>query len=320
MTVQPITTLTMNPALDISSSVETVVPEHKLRCKPATYEPGGGGINVARAIRNLGGSATACSLLGGHTGAMLAQLLDQEGIHQANIPIQGHTRESFAVIEESSGQQYRFNLPGPYIQEQELQQLLATLEALTPPPAYLVVSGSLPPGVSPSIFHDLRTMCNRLSARLVVDTSGPALVAALEAGVFLIKPNYRELGMLLGQEIESDQELEEAARSLIRTGQSKAVLVSLGAAGALLMTAEGSTRFRPPLVRVYSRVGAGDSMVGGLVLALARGESLTESARFGVAAGTAAVMTPGAELCRREDAERLYRQMVVFTGTQEVRD
>jgi 6-phosphofructokinase 2 len=188
--------------------------------------------------------------------------------------------------------------------------MIAGLEALEPSPAYLVVSGSLPPGLPPTIFHELGKLATRIGARLIVDTSGPGLAAALEVGVFLVKPNYRELSSLLGRPIENDYDLEDVAQSMIKAGQSEAVLVSLGAAGAALITADDCKRFRAPVVPIQSKVGAGDSMVGGLVLALARGESLIEAARFGVAAGTAAVMTPGSELCRREDAERLYSQMV----------
>jgi 6-phosphofructokinase 2 len=308
--VQPIVTLTLNPALDIATSVATVVPEHKLRCNLPTYEPGGGGLNVARAVRNLGGSAIACYFAGGYTGAMITQMLTEEGIEQRPIPIEGRTRESFAVFEESSTQQYRFNMPGPLIQSEECEQMLSALAALVPSPAYIVVSGSLPPGMPPTIFHQLGDMAEQIHARLVVDTSGPGLQAALERGVYLIKPNYRELSLLAGHPIESDLDLDKVTQAIVEGGQSEVVLVSLGAAGAALITAEGYVRYRAPTVPILSKVGAGDSMVGGLVLALARGEPLVEAARFGVAAGAAAVMTPGSELCRREDTERLYAQMV----------
>jgi 6-phosphofructokinase 2 len=308
--VQPIVTLTLNPSLDIATSVATVVPEHKLRCAPPTYEPGGGGLNVARAIHKLGGSATACYFAGGYTGSMLTQMLTEAGIAQCPIPIHGHTRESFAVFEESSTQQYRFSTPGPLISAEECEQMMTTLSALSPSPAYVVISGSLPPGMPTSIFDQFADMAEQIHARLIVDTSGPSLQAALKRGVYLIKPNYRELSLLAGHPIESDLDLNKVAESIVESGQSEVVLVSLGAAGAALYTAQGCIRYRTPTVPILSKVGAGDSMVGGTVLALARGESLIEAARFGVAAGSAAVMTPGSELCRREDAERIYAQMV----------
>lgn len=308
--MQPIVTLTLNPALDIATSVATVVPEHKLRCAQPTYEPGGGGLNVARAVHKLGGSAIACYFAGGYTGSMLTQMLADEGIEQRPIPTEGRTRESFAVFEETSTQQYRFNMPGPQIQTHECEQMLMTLASLTPSPAYIVISGSLPPDMPASIFHQFADLAEQIHARLIVDTSGPGLQAALARGVYLIKPNYRELSLLAGHSIESDPDLDEIAQSIVDSGQSEVVLVSLGAAGAALYTKQGCVRYRTPTVPILSKVGAGDSMVGGLVLALARGEPLVEAARFGVAAGSAAVMTPGSELCRREDAERLYAQMV----------
>ena len=166
--MQPIVTVTMNPALDISTSVDIVVPENKLRCKPPTYEPGGGGLNVSRAIHKLGGTSLACYFFGGHTGHMLQQLLVEEEIDHRPIPTQGHTRESFSVLEESSTQQYRFNLPGPVIRESECQQMIHTLESLSPSPAYLVISGSMPPGVPPAIFDQFGDLADRTGARLKI--------------------------------------------------------------------------------------------------------------------------------------------------------
>lgn len=304
-----IVTLTMNPSIDISTSVETVVPEHKLRCDAPRYEPGGGGINVARAIHKLGGAATACYLAGGATGQLLTQLLSDEGVIQRPVPVKGYTRESFSVYESSSGQQYRFNMPGAPVDAAECTQVIDSLSALSPVPDYLVVSGSFPPGVQDSFFVDLVQWARRKGTRLVVDTTGAAMQLALAQGVFLIKPNFRELGLLIGRQIVDDLDLEREAQAMVAQGSSEAVLVSLGAAGAALVTQDGVVRFRAPTVPIQSKVGAGDSMVGGLVLGLARGLSLVEATRFGVAAGTAAVMTPGSELCRREDAERLYAQM-----------
>ena len=316
-----IVTLTMNPSLDISTSVDTVVPEHKLRCDTPSYEPGGGGINVARAIHKLGGAATACYLAGGPTGQMLTQLLAEEGVVQRPLQSRQYTRESFAVYEKTSGQQYRFSMPGAQIDDVECAQVIDLLSSFSPAPDYLVISlvpaartgssssGSFPPGVTDAFCADLAALARRVGARLVVDTSGPSMQAALTQGVFLIKPNFRELGLLVGRQIKGDLDLRREAEAIVDNGQSEAVLVSLGAAGAALVTKAGYTQFRSPTVPIQSKVGAGDSMVGGLVLALARGYTLTEAARFGVATGAAAVMTPGSELCRSEDAERLYAQM-----------
>lgn len=308
MSHQPILTLTMNPALDKSATVESVAAERKLRCGPPSFFPGGGGINVSRAIKYLGGNATACYLTGGPFGQMLQRLLDQEGITQQPLEIGGLTRESFTVLETATDQQYRFSVPGPQVRECEWQGALQALADVEPVPAYVVASGSLPPGVPRDFYGRVREITNQLDARLIVDTYGEPLREAVDRGVFLVKPNMRELGMLAGRAIESETDQEEVARRLVEDGRADVVVISLGAAGALLVTGEFCQRIRAPTVPIKSKVGAGDSMVAGLTLSLARGQPLLEAVRFGVSAGAAAVMTPGTSLCRREDTERLFRK------------
>ncbi len=304
-----IATLTMNPALDMSTETDELVANQKLRCSRPRYEPGGGGINASRAIALLGGTSVAVYTAGGQTGRALRQLLDAEGVEAAPIEIAGTTNESFHVAERSTGDQFRFTMPGPHLSEQEWRACLDEVAGLAPEPEIVVASGSLPPG-APDDFHTrLASTVNDRGGRLVVDTSGEALQHAIQAGVFLVKPNIRELGQACGRELRTSGEAEDAARSLIAGTPTQTIVVSLGAEGAMLVTADGSERFPTPSTEVRSRIGAGDSMVGGTALALARGEDLVEAVRFGVAAGVAAVMTPGTELCRREDTERLYREM-----------
>lgn len=306
-----IVTLTMNPALDKSSSVSNVVAEHKLRCGPVHCEPGGGGINVARAILKLGGAATALYTVGGITGSEVQALLDQEGLEHAPIFIEDVTRESFTVLEEATTLQYRFNLPGPTLRRAEVQRSLETLAALDPRPDYIVASGSLPPGVSDDFYLQVATIAREMGARLIVDTSGQALCEVVygDQGVYLIKPNLRELNHLAGRDLTEEEEQEEVAQSIVAQGQAEVVVVSLGAAGVLLVSPAGMQRMRAPVVPIRSKIGAGDSMVAGITLGLAREMDLVEAVRFGVAAGAAAVMTPGTELCRRDDTERLYAHM-----------
>ncbi|MFW6114831.1 MAG: 1-phosphofructokinase family hexose kinase [Thermodesulfobacteriota bacterium] len=308
--MQTIVTLTVNPAIDKSASVENVVPERKLRCGAPYYEPGGGGINVSRAIHKLGGESTAFYLAGGPLGQMLISLLDQEGIDQRSAAIQGLTRQNFTVYEESTGQQFRFGMPGPEVQEKEWGKLLDALYTYEPRPAYIVASGSLSAGM-PKDFYARIAKCSReLGARMILDTWGEPLSLAVREGVYLIKPNLRELGNLAGAKIEEEVEQEALALRIIEQGRSEIVVVSLGAAGALLVDKNGHERLRSPTVPIKSKVGAGDSMVAGITLRLAQGQSVIEAVRFGVAAGAAAVMTPGTELCRREDAENLYEKIV----------
>jgi 6-phosphofructokinase 2 len=200
-------------------------------------------------------------------------------------------------------------MPGPALREDEWRGALDAIVSMDVGPGYFVASGGLPPGVPEDFYAWAADAARARNRHVIVDTSGPALSRAAEAGVFLLKPNMRELKELTGRKIDSEAELEEAAVRIIHMGHSRAVVVSLGAAGALLATEGGCERLRSPTVPIESKVGAGDSMVGGIMLGLARGMALREAVVFGVAAGAAAVMTPGTELCRREDAERLFDRM-----------
>lgn len=308
--VKRIVTLTMNPSIDLSTGVEHIIPDRKLRCKSLQREPGGGGINVSRVIQRLGGASIALYPVGGPAGQMLQNLLDQEGLKHHPVPIDGWTRENFMILEEATGQQFRFGMPGPPLYTSEWKQCLEEIFSLDPKPDYIVASGSLPPGVPKNFYALLAQKVKELESRLMVDTSGEELRLAVEPGLFLLKPNMRELGELAGKEIKDESEQETAARKIVESGQTEVVVVSLGAAGALLVSKEGFERLRAPSVSIKSRVGAGDSMVAGIVLSLAQGKSLREAILFGIAAGAAAVMTPGSELCRREDVEQLYTRMV----------
>lgn len=304
-----IVTLTMNPSLDISTRIQTVAPEIKLRCARPSFDPGGGGINVSRAIKFLGGESTAIYTAGGHTGVMLTQLLNEEGILNHPVLIDGMTREGFAVYEETSTLQYRFNMPGP---ELNADEWIACLEAIFElEPQYIVASGSLPPGVPIEFYGEITRYAKDYGIRVIVDTAGEALNKSFGKGVYLMKPNLNELELFSGQQIEGEDHIREVARLLISEGLSEVMVVSMGAAGAALITETEYAHMRAPLVKVNSKVGAGDSMVGGIVMALAQGRTMIDAVRFGIAAGTAAVMTPGTDLCRESDALRLYEQITV---------
>lgn len=308
--MKPILTLTVNPAIDLSSSVENVFPEHKLRCGATRHDPGGGGINVARAIRKLGGESVALYCAGGPSGAVLGCLLEEEKVRRETIEIRGWTRENLTVLETATGQQYRFVMPGPALSESEWLGVLDHLRDLKWTPEYIVASGSLCPGMPSDFYGRVATISREIGARLILDTSGCALSEAIRKGVFLIKPSLRELRDLSQDPLEHEPAQDEAAMSLLRAGYCEVVVVSLGASGMLFASKDGCERFRSPAVPVRSKVGAGDSTVAGIVLAMARGATLRDAIRFGVAAGAAAVMNSGTELCRREDAERLLKVIV----------
>jgi 6-phosphofructokinase 2 len=305
-----IVTLTMNPAVDWSVQTPRVVPEHKLRCEAPRQDPGGGGINVARVIRELGGRALALYPVGGLAGQRLHTLLDESGIEHDPLPIAGSTRESWSVLETQTNAQFRFVLPGPELRTDDWRRCLKRVSAAEPPPRYVVASGSLPPGVPDDFYARLADVARALGARLALDTSGPALREGAKGGVYLLKPNLRELGQLAGEDLSDEAEQERAARTLVDGGMAQVVVVSLAAAGVLLVSADVTERIRAPTVPIRSRVGAGDSTVAGIIVGLAQGDDIRRAVRRGVAAGSAAVMTPGTELCRREDAERLYARLL----------
>jgi 6-phosphofructokinase 2 len=312
--MRSITTLTMNPAIDASTSVPYVLPDRKLRCRTPQYEPGGGGVNVARAVRKLGGDALACFPVAGPGGELLKRLLDAEGVRQMPVPVAEWTRENLNVFEEVSGRQFRFCMPGPALREDEWRTLLERIRQFHPAPDFLVASGSLPPEVPVDFYARLAAAAREIGSRVVLDTSGEALARAVEQGVYLLKPSLHEFQALTGERDFDESSLARAAGVAIERGWCEVLVLSLGAGGVLWRTAAERERLAAPTVRVRSSVGAGDSLVAGIVLSLARGRSLREAVRFGVAAGAAAVMNPGTELCRREDVERLYEQVTVSPG------
>ncbi|MFP4094753.1 MAG: 1-phosphofructokinase family hexose kinase [Cyclobacteriaceae bacterium] len=302
-----IVTLTMNPALDKSSSVNNIRPDSKLRCDPPNYQPGGGGINVARAINKLGGKAKCAYLAGGPNGEVMQHLLKEEGVEQHIISIKNWTRENFVVVDKSNKQQYRFGMPGAEVSEKECQQALEQMEDLCQRADYVVGSGSLPPGAPADFWAKLAHIARKNNARCIIDTSGEPLLAAAEEGVYLLKPNLGELGALTNKQSITALEQEDLARRLIDEGKSEVIVVSMGPQGAMLVTKEELCYIPAPTVHKKSTVGAGDSMVAGMVMSLAKDMPLTDVARYGVAAGTAATMNEGTALCKKEDTENLFK-------------
>lgn len=301
-----IVTLTLNPALDKHTTIQQLKPESKLRCETPTYEPGGGGINVSRAIKIMGGESLAIYLTGGSAGEQLEKLLKEEGIQQQLIKGKGNTRENFMVVESTTNRQFRFGMPGAEVSHEELEQCLQAIKELPEDVEYLVASGSLPPGAPDNFYGQIAKIAQERNIQCVVDTSGKALQKAAEMGVCLMKPNLNELSQLAGKKHVTAQEQEEIARNIIRQGKAKMLIVSLGARGAMLATGDTFEYVVPPTVKQQSTVGAGDSMVAGIVLSLSRGEELKDVIKWGVAAGTAATMTAGTELCRKDDVETIF--------------
>lgn len=303
--MQKIVTLTLNPAIDKSTTVKAIVPDRKLRCSEPVFEPGGGGVNVSRAIKKLGGDSTAIYLAGGYSGKHLQHLLNLEGIESCVVDFEGQTRENLIVVDESSNSQYRFGMPGPALNNNEWQKSLDILQGSSGVD-YIVASGSLPKGVPEDFFGRLASIAKKVNAKLIVDTSGEPLRHAMNEGVFMIKPNLGELSNLQGIEELQEEDVLKAARAVIQKGGTEVMVISMGGSGAMLVTKDEAIEAPSPTVRKRSTVGAGDSMVAGMVLALSRGYSWMEVLQYGIAAGTATTMNPGTALCKKEDVERLY--------------
>lgn len=302
-----ILTVTPNPAIDLSAATQTVTTEHKLRCTDVRRDPGGGGINVARVLTRFGARCRALYPAGPVLGRLLRQLLDEEGVSSIPLGIAGETRESFTVLEHASGREYRFVLPGPRLEPGEWQACIDHVASIPDAPAWVVGSGSLPSGVPEDFFARLARVARARGARMVLDTSGAPLAAALEEGVHLVKPNLRELRELTGQALETEADWARAARELVDARKAEVVALSLGHRGALLAAAGGGFRAAALQVTVSSTVGAGDSFVAAMVWRLASGGSLEQALRHGVAGGTAALLAPGTSLALREDTDRLAR-------------
>ncbi len=303
-----IATLTLNPAIDKSCTVSKVRVDQKLRCSPPQREAGGGGINVSKALSALDRPARTLWSRGGPQGDHLESMLREAGLEQHPISISGFTRENLVVYEAESDDQYRFGMPGPAFEAADTERWIAAVTSLSPPPEYLVLSGSLPRSVDEDFYARIIDAAPP-STRVLLDTSGAPLRRALKRGVYAVKPNLRELAQIAGRDMESDDDIEQAAAEIRQQGQAEVVFVSMGQSGAYVDAPQTRAHLRAPTVKVRNRVGAGDSMVAGLVLVLADGASPWEAARYGVAAGAAAVMRQRTGLCRREDVKRLLSRV-----------
>jgi 6-phosphofructokinase 2 len=286
-----IVTLTLNPAIDVASEVNGVRVNHKTRTVNERVDPGGGGINAASMIRKLGGEALAVILAGGVTGRYLQELLEEEGLPFRAVPIGGRIRMCTTVHDRATGDEYRFVPEGPVVSQAECAATLKLLDAL--PWQWLLGSGSLPRGVRPGFYAEIARLAARRGGHFVLDTSGPALKASLGPGVALLKPSLSELEFLVGRPLPSRDDQAGAALSLVQGGATERIALTLGAEGAMFISAAG-VLFAPAMqVEVRSSVGAGDGFLGAMVLALSRGAPPEEALSWGVAAGAAVTSTDG---------------------------
>ncbi len=312
-------TLTMNPALDLSTSIGKVVHSDKLRCTAAKTQPGGGGINVARVISRLAqqdqadnhARCTAVYPVGGLTGDLLQEALKSENIDSRVVSISGETREAFSVHETSTGKDFRFLLPGPRLTEAEWLACSSTIINLSHSGDIVVASGSLPPGVPANFFANLALDIKAKGALFVLDTSGSPLKLALAHGVYMIKPSLRELEELTETSLATEAQQRMAAERLVKSGQASVVALSLGERGALVVTTKDTLRAPAIDVPVVSTVGAGDNFLAGFIWALQRSEPVERCLAYAMACAGASVMNRDSNLCDPQVMHALYSRAQV---------
>lgn len=304
-----ILTLTVNPALDIYSKTEKLEPNEKLRCEKPLIDPGGGGINVSRVIKRLGGESTAVYVKGGHTGNLFSDLLKTEGINEDPVEVDVDLRQNFAITETSTGNLYRFGFPGSELENESYEALLKKVDQCEKG-TFLVASGSLPPGAPANFYAKAAARANKCGLKFILDTSGKSYKGVLEEGVYLLKPNKNELKDLTGEEAEDLEQQKRILLSILDKYKVEVIVLSLGPEGALLATKGEVRHFPAPQVEHVSSIGAGDSMVAGIVYSLSTGEPVENAILYGLACGSATIKSPGTELLQKEDVENLHAQLI----------
>lgn len=304
-----IITLTVNPALDVYTTAEKLEPEKKLRCTPASKDPGGGGVNVSRVLKRLGSIARTIYTRGGYTGEIFGKLLTGENIDQNPVDIKNDLRQNFAVSETSTGKLYRFGFPGASLDKEEYEQLLEKIKAITNA-EFLIASGSLPPGAPKGFYSQVATIAKKKNIKFIVDTSGEPLREVLSVGAYLIKPNKDELQDLTGKKARNEKEQKLLLKEVLETYPVEVIVLSLGPKGAILATKDNIEHYPAPKVEFISSIGAGDSMVAGIVCSLSRGNPIEKAVLYGLACGSATIKSPGTELLNRDDVESLYKALL----------
>ena len=309
-----IVTITLNPTIDRTITVHGLVLDEANRWTSLRLYAGGKGIDVSRAIHEMGGKTTAYGFIGGATGRTVEILLDEEGVPFSFTPIEQETRTNFIIADTKNNLQTRIDAPGPRISKRELERFEDRLRRIDPRPDMMVIGGSVPPGIPTNIYYDIVTRCKNSKARCILDSAGQWLKEGVKAKPYLIKPNIREAEELLDTELPTEEATIKAALNLVEMGIEIAS-ISRGKDGIIAATKKSIIKAVSPPVRVVSAVGAGDCAIAGLALKLADGEPLIEACRLAVAMGSAAVLTPGTELAHRADVEKLLPQIKVSEMT-----
>jgi 6-phosphofructokinase 2 len=300
-----IQTVTCNPCVDKSFIVHGLKPEAKMHARDVRYDPGGGGINVSRVIQRFGCDTIAFGFAGGHSGHALRDLLDREGVPHKLITVKDATRINVTILDDADGAQYVFSLPGAHVGHHEWREMMAALEAYETKTAFIVLSGSLPPSLQDDAYAEVARHATERGAKVLVDSSGEPLRRTFQYEPLLVKPNRRELELLTGKQLAGVDDVLAASRKVLEMGP-QSIVVSMGEKGALAVNKQGAWLAKAPPVKTISKVGAGDSMMAALVRSLRIGTELKEALKLGVAAGSAATISPGTDLCHLKDIDHLY--------------
>ncbi len=309
-----IATITLNPSLDRTITVAGMAVDETNRWTSTRLYAGGKGIDVSRAVHEMGRKTVAYGFVGGVAGRAVEILLDEEEVPFSFTPIGQETRTNFIISDTKTSQQTRIDAPGPRISKRELDRFHRKMSHISPEPELMVVGGSIPPGLPIDVYYDIVTEARSFGVRCILDSEGKWLEEGIKAKPYLLKPNVHEAEELLGTKLSGEQEIINVALSLVEQG-IEVVVISRGKDGIIATTKEKIFKAVPPTVKVRSAVGAGDCTIAGLALKLAYGEPLGEACRLAVAMGTACVLTPGTELCHRADVERLLPQVKVWEMT-----
>lgn len=273
------------------------------------FEAGGGGINVSRALRNFKTDSLCIYISGGYTGRILNNLVHHEQLNSFPIPSDAYTRENFIVFENQTHLQFRFGMPVNPVPKKEWQAVIAKLKKEKA--KYVVLSGSVWPTIDQQFFTELHKYIKKNNVNFVVDTAGNALKAVLKTGAYFIKPNQNEFSQLFGKKQLNAKQIVVKAKQMVKEGLVQNILVSLGGEGAVLINNEQALQFIPPKLKIKSTVGAGDTMVAGIVYQLNKGQSISEAVKFGVACGSATTINSGMQLGTLSGAKKLLSRVTV---------
>lgn len=303
-------TVTLNPALDKTATVPGLTVDSVNRIRDLREDPGGKGINVSKVIAKLGGTSRAVALLGGSVGEKIKAMLAEQGIDVWAFEAMGETRTNLKVVDPELGTHTDINEPGPEAGVAQLDAMLSALVGAIAADDVVVLSGSLPAGAPVGTYDAWCRACAGAGALVFLDADGEALARGLDACPFLAKPNDAELSRLCGHALETEAQVADEARRLVRGGVGR-VVVSMGGAGAVVADGERVLLARSPRVKVGSTVGAGDSVVAALAYAQERGMDLEDAVRLAMATGAANVMQTGTQAAERSLVDELLPRVTL---------